>query len=169
MHRHDTPPTSETGPNGGLMALGVVFLVNKTHLSRGFRLHDGGVDQAGAGLDVARSCRRAAGGRLPWWSGARNGSPPAVGDGASGRGRGADRNAQARRDPWAGAAGQAGERGFVLVALVRAGVFLHDDHETKEDSPDANHACGDRYCMSGHCRLHHSVARQSWSMSRRPQ
>ncbi len=46
MHRHDTPPTSETGPNGGLMALDVVFLVNKTHLSRGFRLHDGGVDLA---------------------------------------------------------------------------------------------------------------------------
>ncbi len=49
MHRHDTPPTSETGPNGGLMALDVVFLVNKTHLSRGFCLHGGGVGQAGDG------------------------------------------------------------------------------------------------------------------------
>ncbi len=49
MHRHDTSPTSETGPNGGLMALDVVSLVNKTHLSRGFHLHDGDMDQAGAG------------------------------------------------------------------------------------------------------------------------
>ncbi len=76
---------------------------------------------------------------------------------------------EARRDPWAGATGRAGERGFVLVALVRAGKFLHDDHEAKEDRPDANHAYGDRYCMSGHRRLHHNVAKQSWLMSRRPQ
>ncbi len=59
MHRHDTPPTSETGPNGGFMALDVVFLVNKTHLSRGFRLHDGGVDQAGAGGGARSRAMRA--------------------------------------------------------------------------------------------------------------
>ena len=48
-----------------------------------------------------------------------------------------------------------------LVALVRAREFLHNDHETKEDRPDAHHAYGDRYGFSGHCRLHSSVAKQS--------
>ncbi len=39
MHRHDTLPTSDTDPNGGLMALDVVFLVNKAYEKRGCQIY----------------------------------------------------------------------------------------------------------------------------------
>jgi hypothetical protein len=41
------------------MALDVVSIVNKTHLSRGFRLHDGGMDQTGTGGGARSQAMRA--------------------------------------------------------------------------------------------------------------
>ncbi len=52
------PPTSGTGPNGGLMVLIGVFLVIKAHLSSGIPLHaDRRSGQAGTGGARSRAIR----------------------------------------------------------------------------------------------------------------